>query len=784
VSSLRSPIAPLTLVAALLPFTVAEAATLSVCAAGCDHPDIVSAVAAAADNDEIVVEPGTYTGRVLIDFPLTLRSTGGSAVTLIAGGSGNSTVDIDDAEVLIEGFEILPASARALEVRSDARVVARDILVQNASGGHGVGADANGGELIVEDSVFRNLSSTSDGACLYAHSGGSLTVSGVLCEGASGTKGGGVALNSASSGSFSNLVVTGAAASERGGSLFANNIDSLAISDSSFIDGTAADRGGHLYLTSVDLLTVADTRFEGGQAVDGGAAYLVSNIPIGSFERVDFSANIATAAGGAVYTAAEIELVDSAFQQNSAILSGGAVYSSGTLSASRVVFDGNSAGSGGAVGVDGGVLIATDVRFIDNDAAAGGAVDVASGAADLQSTYLCGNTGVRGAGLFVQLGSTAAISGSVAADNHATATGGAAEVQGVLTILQADLLGNSAPAGGGLVNDGVLDIQHSLLLGNDSYGIESAGGITSNWNAWWQNTPGDVGGGLVDGDRGPDLVDADPLLDFSPNGDCFDDQFSPPVGSALIDAGDPGLTDSDGSRRDIGAFGGDVPASDGDGDGVPFAWDCDDGEATVAPALPEVCSDGLDNDCNGLVDDCLPTTWWLDGDGDGYGDPGTSVESGSAPSGYVANGEDCDDLDEAVNPAAMEVCNGVDDDCNGADDDGLPLSSYYLDGDGDGYGTGAPIDACGPLDGYSTVDGDCDDGDPERYPGAGCIVDTGQGDTGQVDTGGQGPDPEVVIELSYGVGGRAPRGCGCAEAGAEPLLGRVPLFWFGAIRRR
>ena len=45
--------------------------------------------------------------------------------------------------------------------------------------------------------------------------------------------------------------------------------------------------------------------------------------------------------------------------------------------------------------------------------------------------------------------------------------------------------------------------------------------------------------------------------------------------------------------------------------------------------------------------------------------------------------EDCDDHNENVYPAAVELCDGLDNDCNGLVDD-LPIFTYYLDNDGDG----------------------------------------------------------------------------------------------------
>jgi len=49
-----------------------------------------------------------------------------------------------------------------------------------------------------------------------------------------------------------------------------------------------------------------------------------------------------------------------------------------------------------------------------------------------------------------------------------------------------------------------------------------------------------------------------------------------------------------------------TPPIDADGDGVPEQFDCDDTKAAVSPKGREVCSDKLDNDCNGLVDAADP----------------------------------------------------------------------------------------------------------------------------------------------------------------------------------
>ena len=100
------------------------------------------------------------------------------------------------------------------------------------------------------------------------------------------------------------------------------------------------------------------------------------------------------------------------------------------------------------------------------------------------------------------------------------------------------------------------------------------------------------------------------------------------------------------------------------------ATDCNDGDATIHPGASEVCS-GVDDDCDGLIDDDDPSVavsdpWYLDGDGDGFGDPASSLAVCTGPSGFVVDATDCDDGAATINPGTTEVCrNGDDDDCDG-----------------------------------------------------------------------------------------------------------------------
>ena len=100
--------------------------------------------------------------------------------------------------------------------------------------------------------------------------------------------------------------------------------------------------------------------------------------------------------------------------------------------------------------------------------------------------------------------------------------------------------------------------------------------------------------------------------------------------------------------------------------------DCDDFNANVNPAATEVC-DGIDNNCDGNIDEGGggSTTWYFDADADGYGDPNVSQIACDSPGpSWVDNDLDCDDLNANVNPAATEVCDGVDNNCDGTIDEG------------------------------------------------------------------------------------------------------------------
>ncbi len=186
--------------------------------------------------------------------------------------------------------------------------------------------------------------------------------------------------------------------------------------------------------------------------------------------------------------------------------------------------------------------------------------------------------------------------------------------------------------------------------------------------------------------------------------------------------------DNDGYGVSSGAF----DSCDDPGPGYALVGgDCDDNNPNVNPGATEICGNGIDDNCDGQVDEdcpcivgtveacgnnvgacqqgtrtCMPggvwsacvgevgpsaevcngiddncdgqidenpvdgLIWYRDADGDGFGDADDVVVACAAPIGYVGNSTDCNDTNALINPAASELCNGIDDNCDGQVDEG------------------------------------------------------------------------------------------------------------------
>jgi len=185
-------------------------------------------------------------------------------------------------------------------------------------------------------------------------------------------------------------------------------------------------------------------------------------------------------------------------------------------------------------------------------------------------------------------------------------------------------------------------------------------------------------------------IDADPLFVLAGAGNYHIISSSP-----CIDSGtDVGIfSDIDGDSRPIGS-GFDMGADeypdcwdedlDGYSDPACGGYDCDDTDPDVNPGVDEICDNGIDDDCDGLIDlEDMPQCCW-DRDGDEYSDE-------------ACGGTDCDDSSLTIFPDAPELCDGMDNACNGM----IPTDEVDVD-----------------EDGWMICEGDCDDSEAGTYPGA------------------------------------------------------------------
>jgi len=202
---------------------------------------------------------------------------------------------------------------------------------------------------------------------------------------------------------------------------------------------------------------------------------------------------------------------------------------------------------------------------------------------------------------------------------------------------------------------------------------------------WISQTDHDDRTTTLTDDTGVDAVDADGD-GYSTLSDCDD------TSAAVYPGADEtcnGIDDDcDDEVDEADAIDADVFYADSDGDGYGDAdstttaceepsgfttddSDCDDSDGAVYPDADELCND-VDDDCDGETDedDAVDApSWYADADGDDYGVDTDVLVQCDQPSGYAPDAGDCDEGDDAVNPGADELCDGIDNDCDGDTDE-------------------------------------------------------------------------------------------------------------------
>lgn len=417
------------------------------------------------------------------------------------------------------------------------------------------------------------------------------------------------------------------------GSIRANGIKSvgynadLTIIDSAFVANYGSD-AGDLYVTFGDL-TISGSTFTGtgfeddGDAMPGEAAFVLVH-------------------GG------EVNISDSRFTECRARYAGAIAVSQQDPEIDSVTLERVTAsrcaaveGYGGLLFVDGGPVTVRDILGSELTADYGALIKVHPGTTfDGERIALSGYEVNYDGAIYLNALTSARLHRARLCGGRATQDGlqigiSAYDV-GELVITNSVLHDLSSPSGAGIaVSGGDFTLRNNTLAGNELYSLVVAyGARVSVFNnifahspgaravtSWGDNTVSFSGYNLFYAlaattenfaeipDAQTDVYDQEPGFWA-----LWDDQDCArwPVldlGSPAIDAGNPDTLydDPDGTRADIGAFGGpEAVFPDEDGDGVTLLLDCDDRDPLRSPELEETPGDGLDNDCDDATPDALP----------------------------------------------------------------------------------------------------------------------------------------------------------------------------------
>jgi predicted outer membrane repeat protein len=645
--------------------STAEAAIRQV-GPGQPYTTITDAVAASRNGDVIAINTGTYDEAVEVNN-VDLSFTAVGLVEWTA--TDDNVLAIYDSTITITGILFHPDGGRGL--RSSNCVVS--IADSEFSGNNNGPRSSNGASIAVYDDTEMTISNTRffDNASTTSFFGGN----------------GG-----------------------NGGAIYV--VDGDLIVDGSTFSDNEADYGGAIHHAGTGTTTIRDCTFSGNAANERAGALFITDDAVVSAERVLFQDNNTQGNGGAIRwedasNNATVTLEECSFLRNEADGYGGAI----------------------AVNVSGDLVI-RDTAFLLNTALDGGGAISAASATNVEivRAAVCGNgTDGEGGGLRLNQVDASSVTNSAFVDNDAGTSGaGIYILEGEHTLWNNNLLDSNASSSGGAVRaDGGTVVARNNLIAWTSAGngVDGSARFDIDYSGWWQNTPANTARGIQ---AGTHSVSGDPLLmGYVRDGVC-DDDLHLTANSPLVNTGDPARNDLDGTRSDIGAFGGpDAPAStvlDGDNDGTVDAYDCAPSDPAVHPGATETCN-GLDDDCDGTADSPTPAgaaTWYADRDRDGFGDDTTTQVACNAPRGYVNVGGDCDDRENAVNPDAEEICDDLDNDCDGEiDADAVSPPLWFADTDADGYGDPASTTAaCLPPQGYSPSGDDCDDANNAVFPNA------------------------------------------------------------------
>lgn len=696
-------------------------------------PGVLALLALSTSSSAWAVDVGTATA---LQNEIDTAATGAVVnLTLIA--------DIDVSA--LPGGGVTVDGNRRVNIISDTGQL---YTITGGSGGRAFWIDA-GSRLNLD---FVNVTNPSGGGCIRAlgpfngSGGATLNVDNVDLSGCvAGSDDGGAVEAISAVVNLSNVSIDDSGSTttnaNKGGVLYSDADSIVDITDSDVL-GTIADKGGALYTEGE--LTLDNVTFDATEALDDGGA--IYSRGLSNFSDLTFTDTFSGDQGGAIRHGGGVDgdlfltriSMNATEAGTSASGEGGGLYATlvngqSVVQSEAMTIQAAQADRGGGIYVTGGTLQTEGLTLAFNESTGfGGGISLVSATWNGLRTILLANEGNNGGGLHASSASTISMTNAVFERNRATGSegrGAALTLNGNGTtanlsfVTQAGQIGSSNNF---VTNNADIVLNQSIIAGNDSTGLNVAS--TASWSfvdlLFWDNGSGTsddhVTGTTTAGLQTLGALVADPVFagTLSSGSDTSDLWLG--AGSPARDV-DTGNTDPDGSDADLGALGGADALAPTAAVGLEFwqLWAVDgDSDGDV---LPVDCDDtntqigpsATDIPGDTLDQDCSGLLLCFeDSDGDGSGSSNTLDEAVvlDVPQG-------CDVLNRADN----------DDDCDDTDPDQFPGQTWFTDTDNDGYGTGLAITQCTPpaATGWAPESGDCGPLNNSIYPGAPEVVANG-----------------------------------------------------------
>ena len=280
-----------------------------------------------------------------------------------------------------------------------------------------------------------------------------------------------------------------------GGLFLLGNAAQTSITDSTFQNNVTTNPdygyGGAITVWFGADVTISNSLITNNQARYGGALYNeAENALISLDQNTIVTENLATVSGGGIFNShGTLTLTNVDINNNSAGENGGGleVGFAGTANLTNISLNGNTAvGNGGGIDNAGGFITLIHVNFSNNNAGEeGGGFSISSlGTANHTESIFNANTANKGGGLS-NSASTLTLSQTTISNNSAVMSGGGIFNQGLTTISNSTLNGNTGSPGGAIATEGALYLTNVTISGNDGNG--QGGGLANYGEAYLTN---------------------------------------------------------------------------------------------------------------------------------------------------------------------------------------------------------------------------------------------------------------------------------------------------------